>query len=141
MSPATAIGASRNFNNTERSTWLRSGSLSNALFNENSFTSEQKLRRIVLDYSKGSKNFWPFVQIVKNAATSSMPHLIKDGQILTHSVEKANILAEMFSKNSSLSASDQPLLLRHGLHAQCLKSIFEQGKLRVLANLNIKKVF
>ena len=44
-----------------------------------------------------------------NAEPSSIAHLIKDGQPFTHSIEKANILAEIFSKNSSLSASDQPL--------------------------------
>ena len=50
------------------------------------------LRRKVLDYSKGSKYFWSFLK------RSAM-----------HSVEKADILAEIFSNNSSLSASDQPL--------------------------------
>ena len=60
---------------------------------------EQKLRRKVLDYSKGSQNFWSFVKT----------HLIKDVQTFTHSVEKANILTEMFSENVLLSESDQPL--------------------------------
>ena len=36
--------------------------------------------------------------------------LIKDGQTLTHSFEKTNILADIFAKNSLLSESDQPLL-------------------------------
>ena len=53
---------------------------------------EQKLRRKVLDFSKGSKNFWSFVKMVKNAETSSIPHLIKYGQTFTHSVEKAKII-------------------------------------------------
>ena len=71
-------------------------------------TVSKKLRRKVLDYSKGSKNFWSFVKTVKNTETSSKPHLIKDGQTFTHSVEKVNILAEIFSKNSSFSASPLP---------------------------------
>ena len=60
-----------------------------------------------LDYSKDSKNFWSIV--VKNAETSFIPHFIKYGRTFAHSAENANTLAEMFSKNSSLSESDQPL--------------------------------
>ena len=56
----------------------------NAILKQQQFLHEQKLRRKVLDYSKGSKNFWSFVKTVKNAETSSIPHLIKDGQTFTH---------------------------------------------------------
>ena len=65
-----------------------------------------KVLRKVFDCSK---NFWSFVETVKNAKTSSIAHLIYDDHTFTHSVEKANILAERFSKNSSFSASDQRL--------------------------------
>ena len=64
-----------------------------------------------------SKNFWSFVKTVKNAETLSIPHMIKDGQTFTHLVEKANILAEMFSKNSSLE--DNSLL--NDRHYGCKK--------------------
>ena len=46
---------------------------------------------------------------VKNTEFSSLPTLIKDDQIFTHSVDKANLLAEGFAKNSSLPDSNQPL--------------------------------
>ena len=100
----------------------------NAVLKQQQFLHEQKLRRKVLDYSKGSKNFWSFVKTVKNAETSSLLHFIKDGQTFTHSVDKANILAEMFSKNSSLAESDQPQV-----------HIRTSEVKRVLVNLDIKK--
>ena len=84
--------------------------------------------------------FWSFVKTVKNAETSSIPHLIKDGQTITHSVEKANILAESFSKNSSLSAFDQPLTFTP--RASCTMPevhIRTREVKRVLAKLDIKK--
>ena len=39
---------------------------------------------------------------MKNAETTSIPNLIKDGQTFTHSVEKAIFLAEMFSESDQL---------------------------------------
>ena len=112
----------------------------NVILKQQQFLHEQKLRRKVLDYSKSSKNFWSFVKTVKNAERSSRQHLIKDGQSFTHSVEKANILAEMFSKNSSLSESDQPLPFTS--RASCtMPEVHIQTRevKRVLANLYIKK--
>ena len=98
----------------------------NAILKQQQFLHEQKLRRKVLDYSKGSKNFWSFVKTVKNAETSSIPHLIKD--------EKANILSEIFSKNSSLSTTP--------FHATGLMSevhIRTREVKKVLLKLDIKK--
>ena len=93
----------------------------------------------VLDYSKGSKNFWSFVKTVKNAETSSIPHLIKYGQTFRHSVEKANILAEIFSKNSWLPASDLPLHFTPRPHWLCPKSTNKQGKLKHCVKSSISK--
>ena len=83
----------------------------------------QKLLRKVPDYSKGSKNLWSFVK-------KTIPHLTKVGQSFTNSVENAIILAEMFSKNSTLS--DQPLPFTP--RASCTISPIWEDK-RVLANL------
>ena len=77
---------------------------------------------------------------MKNAETSSIPHLIKDDQTFTHSVGKANILVEIFSKNSSLSASDQPLPFTP--RASCTMSevhIRTRKVKRVLSKFYIKK--
>ena len=61
-----------------------------ALLKQQQFLHEKKFRLKVLDYIMGSKNFWSFVTMVKNAETSSIPHLINDGQTFTHSVENKN---------------------------------------------------
>ena len=66
--------------------------------------------------------------------SGSSPHLIKVGHTFTHSVEKGNILAEMFSKNSSLSESDQ--LLSFTMPEVHIRT---REVKRVLANLDIKK--
>ena len=109
-----------------------------ALLKQQQFLHDQKLQRKVLDYSKGSTNCWPFAKTMKNTETSTIPHSVKDGQ--AHSVEKANILVEIFSKNSSLSASDQPLPFTP--RASCTMSevhIRTMDVKRVLAKLDIKK--
>ena len=109
----------------------------NPVLKQKQFLHEQKLRRKVIDYSKGSKNFWSFLKTVKNAKTSSIPHLIKDGQTFT-SVEKANILSEMMDVKIHHFPSLTSHSLRHGPHALCLKSIFEQGKLKKCLQISIK---
>ena len=102
----------------------------------------KELHSQVLDYSKGSKNFWSSVKTVKNAETSSIPHLIKDGQTFTQSVENANILAEMFSKNSSLYESYQPPpFTSRSTCTTFMPEVHIQTRQvkRVLAKLEIKK--
>ena len=69
------------------------------------------------------------VKKLKNAKTSSIPHLTKEDQSFMHSVERANNLAEMFSEHSTLSESDQPL--------PCLKSTEEQGQLKECSQISI----
>ena len=70
---------------------------------------EQRLRAKVLSAHRGSKSFWSFVKRVKNNASSAIPTLIMNDQIFTDPVDKANLLAELFAKNSFLPDSDQPL--------------------------------
>ena len=77
---------------------------------------------------------------MKNAETSSIVQLIKDGKTFIHSVEKPHILAEMFSKNSSLHESDQPLPFMPQISSTMREVHIRTRELkRVLTKLDIKK--
>ena len=112
----------------------------NSTLRREKFLHEQRTRRKILATDKGSKNFWSFVKQVKNESESSIPTLIHNDQPISHSVDKANILASLFAENSFLPYSDQPLPVIKSVNCLMPKLHFRsQVVKKVLLNLNIKK--
>ena len=86
---------------------------------------------------RGSKSFWSFVRRVKDNS-SSFPTLVKDDLFFTNPVDKANLLAQMFARNSSLPESNQPLPVIDNVSSSMPQIFFRtRGVKRVLANLDV----
>jgi len=72
------------------------------------FLHNQELKRKIIDLPANDRSFWSFAKTVKNNfCESSFPPLLSNNsdKLISDSQEKADLFADLFSKNATLSSS------------------------------------